>query len=148
MIDAHDLEEKAVYPRIIINQSVVREFTTFSRSIPLLYDKKDDAIFIDFLSAKMREDLHLEYEKVILKGKVDNKNLDFFKSEPKEIKDNILNAIQTNTNDRVIEKYEWLAHYFNYFCYTHKDLDLNELIIETHKDENDCLNNFCNILDV
>lgn len=142
LIDAHDLEEKAVYPRIILNQSVVKEFITSSKPIPLLYDKTDDIIFIDFLSAKMREDLHLEYEKIISNGEADNKRLDLFKSELSDVKDNIINAIQVNTEDKVIKKYKWLADYFNYFCYSHEKLGLNELVIDTHKDANESLNNF------
>lgn len=142
LIDAHDLEEKAVYPRIILNQDVVKEFLAF-RSSPLLYDVEDEIIFIDFLSAREREYFHHVYDKRV---DIDYDNLDSFKSELANIRDNIVNAIHTNINDRVIKKYEWLARYFNYFCYSHKDLDLNELVIETHKDVNECMKGFHTII--
>lgn len=136
LIDAHDLEEQAVHPRIILNKNVVEDFVSFSRPIPLLYDTKDDVIFIDFLTAKMREDFGFDYEKIILKCEEDNKNVSLFKSELIDVQNNILRALQTCTNERVIQKYKWLSEYFNYFCHSYENLGLNEFLIEDHGDIN------------
>lgn len=129
LLEAHDLEEKAIYPRIILNPDVVENYITQSRPIPLLIDSEDKNIFIDFLGAVMMERLKSVYGNV-KKGEVNVAKLNFFKSELLDVRKNIENALLSATSDRVLAKYKWLVEYFDFFCYSHESIGLNELAIE------------------
>ncbi len=135
LLESHSLEEKAVYPRIIINPIVVKDFISFSRPIPLLIDLKDEIIFIDFLDAAMRERLHIIFGNDIQKDKMDARKYEIFKSEFVDVRSNIINALQNNSDDRVLNKYRWLAKYFDFFCYSHDSLGLDKLAIESQRDK-------------
>lgn len=135
LIQAHDLEKKAVHPRIILEDSVVKEYITSSRPIPLLFDVEDRVIFIDFLSAKMRESMHLTYVYNIQEQRINTKSLDFFRLELKDVRDTILNALGSSSSNSVLDKYRWLAKYFDYFCYSYEFLKLNNLAIAPRKDK-------------
>ena len=130
LLEAHDLEEKAIYPRIILNSDVVKNYISPLRPIPLLIDSEDKNIFIDFLGAVMMERLNSMYGDV-KKGEVDVKELNFFKSELLDVKKNIENALISAASDKILAKYKWLVEYFDYFCHSHKCIGLNELAIDS-----------------
>ncbi|MBR3768687.1 MAG: hypothetical protein IKL10_10690 [Clostridia bacterium] len=134
LYEAHELEEKATYPRIILNQEVVREYISRATPIPLLFDTDDNVVFIDFLSAYMRVYLNIQYVKNISKDEIENRNLEFFKSQLQSIRDNILKNLKANSNGRVFEKYNWLAKYYDYFCYSYECFGLDSMAIEPRRD--------------
>ena len=128
LLEAHDLEERAVYPRIILNLTIVRDYITFSRPFPLIMDLEDNKIFIDFLSAQMREWFNLGYRE-IEKSDINMTYLDAFKSTLMDVRKNIEIALESASNSRVIAKYKWLHEYYDFFCYSYRFLGLNELAI-------------------
>lgn len=128
LLEAHDLEERAVYPRIILNPTVVRDYITFSRPFPLIMDLEDNKIFIDFLTAQMREWFNLGYRD-IEKSDINMTYLDAFKSTLMDVRKNIEIALESASNSRVIAKYKWLHEYYDFFCYSYSFLGLNELAI-------------------
>lgn len=129
LLEAHDLEEKAVHPRIILNPAIVRDYISFSRPAPLVVDKEDQRIFIDFLSVQMKEWLDPE------KGAGENGDMDLtylkgFRSVLSGIRVNIEKALEAAADSRVREKYVWLQEYFDFFCYSNQALGLDGLAIK------------------
>lgn len=127
LLEAHELEEKAVYPRIILNNSVVHEYITrltqYSNNFPLLFDTIDNVVFLDFLSAALWDVMHQECC-----------GLEVFRLQLIDVRNNIMNALKINSSDRVLSKYEWLAKYFDFFCNSNKNLGLDELSISSQTD--------------
>jgi hypothetical protein len=109
LIGAYDLEQRAVYPRILVDAELVDEavgdkqsyfpiYGGFSK-LDFLMKAPDGLVFVDYLNT-IREEVLEDVEEFAMH------------------KESIVQAIQRNrANPRVLDKYRWLAEYHNLkFC--------------------------------
>ncbi len=118
LIEAHNLEcDKAVYPRIILSEemvSIVSEHInyygplTFSPQYSHLIKDSDDVIFLNYLYG-----LHEAFKS----GNQSDVEWNIYVGRLKQHK-NIVEQklLQFKNNDKLHEKYEWVAQYHNYYC--------------------------------
>lgn len=134
LIDAYQLEEKfSVYPRIILSKEVSDKVNNY---IDYYADKKwctenkrylidtDGFYFINYLN----------YLKEYYIDSDDNEMYSEIEKELKMHKNTIIKQLELyQMNNRVFEKYIWIANYHNYFCnnfLNKKFYNIKSLIIE------------------
>jgi len=124
LINAYELEKKAIYPRIIVDHVIVDIIhndmpeNLKESTLPFLRKSPDSLVFIDYLQAI--EDIAVDDD-------------DFFQEHKKAI----LQQINTNMNDStVLDKYRWLSEYHNTMVMENYDPDdyEKEIYINTIKE--------------
>ena len=120
-IEAVELEENAIYPRIICSKSIIEEYSKLYfkentinfyeetlQNQPIIFDEEENKYYINFYH---------------------NKFINKFKSTYDKIKKNIKNNYIANFEDSHIrEKYSWLINYHNSF-FTNKEDKINKVVL-------------------
>lgn len=118
-IEAVELEENAIYPRIICSKSIIEEYSKLYfkentinfyeetlQNQPIIFDEEENKYYINFYH---------------------NKFINKFKSTYDKIKKNIKNNYIANFEDsHICEKYSWLINYHNSF-FTNKEDKINKV---------------------
>ncbi len=120
-IETVELEENAIYPRIICSKSIIEEYSKLYfkenainfyeetlQNQPIIFDEEENKYYINFYH---------------------NKFINKFKSTYDKIKKNIKNNYIANFEDSHIrEKYSWLINYHNSF-FTNKEDKINKVVL-------------------
>lgn len=120
-IEAVELEENAIYPRIICSKSIIEEYSKLYfkentinfyeetlQNQPIIFDEEENKYYINFYH---------------------NKFINKFKSTYDKIKKNIKNNYIANFEDsHICEKYSWLINYHNSF-FTNKEDKINKVVL-------------------
>jgi hypothetical protein len=103
LIKAYELEQNAIYPRIILDENVVKilfnkenGYIQDDGNVEYVMHSPDGIYFLDYLDTLYEEGI--EQDEFMLRHK-----------------QSILNQVNENlTNNKILEKYRWLAEYHNH----------------------------------